>query len=359
MYCFRIRLRLDPRNRIGTDVEELVFADDTGGSGRVALQAHGQHPIPLSEAAQLVLRGEGYASEVEAEKAAARWVLRLRLVFAGSLIGADFGLRGPTQHITPHGLAWLDGLLPTRNGRTAVCLGRLSGFARRPLEKAAAASARAENRLLGGRHPQGTRVLQDVHGTQIYECEPRPAFAEFSLGLIAKRSPERFRAYVAEATEKGVALHEKEQLAFEVFSGSFFEPTVDGRLLTLMIAVEVLTVAGQRDEATTAHIDELIASTQSAALTPEQTEPLVNALRGLKQESINRAGQRLAQTLGSRTYLEQSPLDFFRRCYRVRSQLVHGGHPYPTFDVVNTLGGALELFVRDLLLLAAGLSPSE
>jgi hypothetical protein len=325
MYCFRARLRLDPRNRINVDADELVLADDVAGIGRVVLLARSESPMLLSQAEELVLRGEGYESEVEAEEAASRWVAGLRVALAGSLIGADFGRRGPAQHITPAGLEWLKELLLSTEGSEA---------ARRVAD--------------------GSLVVQDIHGTQIYECEPRPVFAALDLGLLVQRSPERLLRLIGEATEKKMAVHDTEELAFELFSGSFFEPSADGRFLMLMMAVEVLTDPARRGEAATTHVDQLIAATHGAGLGPEETESLVNALGNLKRESINRAGQRLAETLGSRSYLEQSPANFFKQCYGLRSRLVHGNQPYPTFDDVNVQAGALELFVRDLLLLVAG-----
>jgi hypothetical protein len=214
----------------------------------------------------------------------------------------------------------------------------------------------AEHRGQRGCAPRcrGGLVVQDVHGTQIYECEPRPVFAALDLGVLVQRSLDRLLRLIAEATQKKVAVQDTEELAFELFSGSFFEPSADGRFLMLMMAVEVLTVPERRGEAATTHVGQLIAATHGAGLAPEETESLVNAVGNLKRESINRAGQRLAETLGSRLYLEHSPADFFKQCYGLRSRLLHGNQPYPTFDDVNIQAGALELFVRDLLLLVAG-----
>jgi len=104
-YCFRIRLRLGPRSRVGTQADELVFADGADGGERVVLRSHGYPGSPMNDAAQLVLRGDGYATEKDAEEAASRWSAWLRLAFAGSLIGADFGgLLAPRMHFTEHGL---------------------------------------------------------------------------------------------------------------------------------------------------------------------------------------------------------------------------------------------------------------
>ncbi|MFL5960117.1 MAG: hypothetical protein ACJ75G_07645 [Gaiellaceae bacterium] len=359
MYCFRIRIPLDARSRINAEVEEFVLADGSGGGEYVLLKPRDRGVKRMSEAGVVVLLGQRYATAAEAEEAASRWATRLRVAFAGSLIGADFGLRAPAQHITPYGLASLRNLLGARGTRLALFVGRASGALGRILEVGAGLANKLANRLAGSQ-VQGDRILQDVHGTQVFECEPTPIFARWDLGFIVGRSPERFLDFIAQAEEKDISLSEKDELAFELFSGSFFESTADGRFLLLMMAVEALTVQEQRGEAATAHIEHLIAITRTATQLPaDEVDSLVNGIREFKRESISRAGQRLAQTLVNRTYLEREPASFFKQCYRLRSKLVHGETPYPSFEEVNVQAGALELFVRDLLLEAHSLELRE
>lgn len=122
----------------------------------------------------------------------------------------------------------------------------------------------------------------------------------------------------------------------------------------LMMAVEARTVQEPRAEASLALVEQLIGVTRAAGLAHEQTDALVSGLGNLKRESISQAGQRLAETLGGRRYLEELPPQFYKRCYALRSTLVHGNPPYPPFGEVSAYGGALELFVRDLLTLPLG-----
>jgi hypothetical protein len=320
----------------------------------VVLFAHGHTRVPLSQARELVASGEGYATESEAQDAAARWRTRLRFAFAGSLIGADFFTRAPKQHITPHGLDWLREQIRSRNTGPTARLGVLSGYLGRGVEVVAKTLLDAEGLLLAGPQVEGDRVLQDVRGTQVFECEPRPVFASLDFDSLIERSLDLFLQLIAAATAKDVSLNDNEELAFELFSGSFFEPTVDGRLLLLMMAVDARTVQELRAEPLLALLEQFIAATEAAGLAAEESEALVNGLGNLKRESISRAGQRLAETLGGRRYLEELPPQFYKRCYSLRSTLVHGNPPYPSFDEVNTHGGALESFVRDLLTLPLG-----
>jgi hypothetical protein len=117
----------------------------------------------------------------------------------------------------------------------------------------------------------------------------------------------------------------------------------------LMMAIETMLNLQDRDEATSAHVRELISLTQGAALPDSQKQSLLGSLEWMLQESISQSGRRLATTLTSRTYMNQTPQKFFRTCYDLRSRLVHGATPRPDFDSVNTAAAQLELFVGHLL----------
>ncbi|MGC9222250.1 MAG: hypothetical protein ACP5H2_13090, partial [Solirubrobacteraceae bacterium] len=69
----------------------------------------------------------------------------------------------------------------------------------------------------------------------------------------------------------------------------------------------------------------------------------------LLDQSISQAGRRLAQTLGAQTYDGKTPERFFTSCYTVRSHLVHGGVPRPTFTTISGMAAELERFARDLI----------
>lgn len=316
----------------------------------------------MRDAEWLVLRGEGYRTSRLAEEAAALWASRLRIAFAGSLIGADFGgPRGPRSHITPAGLQTIQGMLSGSNGVAARLLRRAYGPTGRALQAAADISSKAAGQLLASarrERQRGRRVLQDVHGTQVFECSPDPLFATWDLDVIVRRSRERLLGLVAEVEEKNVSWSEREELAFDLFSASFFDPSADGRFLMLMMAVETLAHQEQRAAVVVAHIDHLIAATRSSDLAREDRDSLSSTLEELKKESIGRACRRLAKSLGDRTYVDKSPTAFFRSCYDLRSDLVHGRLPRPTFDQINAVAADFERFVSDLLIVPHDLPPS-
>lgn len=47
--------------------------------------------------------------------------------------------------------------------------------------------------------------------------------------------------------------------------------------------------------------------------------------------------------------MDLTPELFFTRCYELRSRLVHGAHPRPTRDVIESHAPHLEQLVSDLL----------
>lgn len=79
---------------------------------------------------------------------------------------------------------------------------------------------------------------------------------------------------------------------------------------------------------------------------------MIGALRWLAKESISQAGKRtVAALLGAREYEGRQPAEFFAHVYQMRSNLVHGNLPYPTFKEVGAIAAPLEVFVSDLLTL--------
>jgi hypothetical protein len=92
--------------------------------------------------------------------------------------------------------------------------------------------------------------------------------------------------------------------------------------------------------------------TKAAELSADEIRSLTSSLQFLKRESTSGAGRRVARKLGNRTYgdpTKEPPAKFFTGCYNLRSSLVHGALPRPTFSEVNGRVAGLELMVSDLL----------
>ena len=262
---------------------------------------------PIKDAEQLALFGHGYASSHEAIEAGQKYQLALMLALARVRVGADFGQRAAKGVYTEHGLKWLEQQI-------------------------------------------GHRVLNGAHGLMVFATDPKPRFAAATAKMVRGTNADAFQLLLLEAIAKRPTLSDREQLSFSLFNASFFQPSADSRFILLVMAIEALIEPKQRSPEAQDHAEELIAKTQQAKLPSTEKDSMLGSLRWLLQESINQAGKRLvAARLGDREYGEMPASKFFSHAYQLRSNLVHGNLPYPTFEQIGSICGPLEVFVSDLL----------
>lgn len=303
MFCFRLPFVM-PKNALLGLTDTQHFLRD--GAQRVWLKSaeEGQR---LCDATSLVLRAEGYATEEEAAREGERWRDVLSRAFARVHLAADFGDRKPFGTLTTAGEAWY-------------------------------------SEQLG--HP----VLGDRPGVTVFVDQPGLRFAATHAEACRRPSEDRNRLVLEEAARLDDRLQPRERLAFDLYSGSFFQPSADSRLLMLTMAVETMLDPQPRSAAAQDHVAALIEATETNDdLTEPERQSLHGSLKWLLDESIGQAGRRLAKTLEPRTYDGKAPAAFFTRCYSMRSALTHGHVPRPDRGDVDLLAAHLETFVGDLL----------
>lgn len=304
-YSFRIRVDRSPTDTIEVAEPELslVAAAETR---RISLK-NKTADEPLKEAQYFVLMGTGYPTEAEAKSAGEAYEAVLMVALAHVRVGADFGYRAAKGSFTSEGLKWLE-------------------------------------------QQHGQRMLNDVHGLMIYTAEPKPRFALSTAKMLRGASKDSFLEAFAAAEKAHPAIDVRARLAFSLFNASFFQPTADSRFLLLVMSIEALIDPAPRSAESQSHVKSLIAATKVAPIPPQERESMLGAIRWLQRESINQAGRRLVEVrLGARQYDGRSAPDFFTHVYQMRSNLVHGNLPYPTFEMVGAVAAPLEVFVSELL----------
>lgn len=304
-YSFRIRFNRSPTDTIQLETSELVVPV-TDQRLSIALRACQDH-LAIRDADQLALVGSGYDSSEEASAAGVQFQNALIVALARVRVGADFGHRAAKGMFTEHGLKWVE-------------------------------------------EQVGQRTLNNVHGLMIFQSDPRPRFASTNATMTRGASPEVFMTAFTETAARNPVIAERDLLAYTLFNASFFQPTSDSRFLLLVMAVEALMKLAPRSADALTLVGALIDQTKASALAVDEKNSILGALCWLRKESISQASRRLVtERLGDRTYGDRTATDFFTYCYRLRSNLVHGKFPAPTFEEIGSAAAPLEVFVSDLL----------
>ncbi len=304
-YSFRLRFLSSTTDTIQTESNEIFLENDSAQSPLRLNNPESDGAILTAK--ELVLTGDGYASENDAKRAGERSQSALMVAFARHRVGADFGLRSPKGSFTDFGLTMLQQEL-------------------------------------------GQRVLNSEHGLMVFATEPKAKFASINATPVRGVDPERLRTAFSNASKANPEFSDREAVAFSCFNASFFRQTADSRLLLLMMAIEALIDLRPRSDAAIAHVESLILQTELAPLSANERASMIGSLRWLSNESISQAGRNLSiERLGARLYKDLPSDKFFTHCYGLRSALVHGSIPYPSFEEVSNTVGHLEVFVADLL----------
>ncbi len=268
---------------------------------------------PLTTSRNWVVRGWGFPDATTAAEAGELWRSILQVAFAKVRIAADFGDRSARGGgFTIAGLEWM-----------------------------------RERSNVSVRSP----ILNDQLGITSFRRFPQPKFASLGSPTLSVTHKIADLQRAVEAAHEAVAAQrpERERVAYDLFSASFFTRDSDVRFLLLMMACETLIELNDRNPRVREHVDVLIALTKEADLSRADTDSVVGTLRWLYKESIGQGGRRLASRLEPRRYMDETPAKFFTRCYTMRSALVHVHTERPSAVEVGRRAATLEVFVQHLL----------
>jgi hypothetical protein len=303
-FSFRIRFTLPDQERINVDEDSWELLQEDQRLGSVSLTTVGGGPI--RESTELVLRGRGYSDDDTARAAAETVRDLVTIAFARARVAADFGDRAPTSMFFDAGL-----------------------------------------KMLEAQH--GARVLNDVHGVQVYQSDPTPRFARVSAKPQVGRSAQRVKTCVEELIPKMPRLEGKVRTAYDLYAASFRVGRLEARFLLLMVALETFIDRQPRSEEAQELVAWFLEQVDETDVSVPEKESLRGSLRWMMDESIGQAGRRLASTLADHRYADMEPDRFFTKCYEVRGKLVHGDMIGDQVEGVTALVAPLETFVGDLI----------
>lgn len=305
-YDFRLRFNFPEAYRIASDVEELeLFASPLGDRIRLRSAVTG---TPIKDHPRVAVLGGPYASEAQARGAAEQSKRALLYWAIERRVGIDFGDGKQRSVVTNEGLAWLQ-------------------------EK------------------HGCPFRNDLHGIDVYEHIDNLRFASVNakaeVGKSTRNLIQTFQREFLNARQ----LSEKKILASEIYASSFFDISARSRFITLVTAVEALLEPLRRPDEVQTLVTELEAKVRQSAIDGPTKESIIGSLQWVRDESIGQSGRVLARRLLSHEQFEgQSSADFFTRCYKLRSDIVHrgviSGEPADMLQLANAMGA----FVAKLLI---------
>jgi len=300
-YGFRLRVNLSSAHTLISDDAELSL-EVPGWARPLTVSAIGAEKI--RDAAQLALRSGGYATEDQAREAANRVREALHAACAIHRVAVDTG-----------------------NDRASLQLSRVF---RQQLESDA-------ERESG----EPVQILSDVHGIIVFDEDRRPLFfggqATGVLGKPVAPVLETLGEQLAKDTEQPPALI----LALELFNWSPFEKSARARFVTIVTSLEVVADRETRSSDSLAHLDQLLALTQSNKALGPDADNLCSALNQLRAESIGSACKRLVARYG-----QSGDQELWDGCVALRHKVVHGGL---SSDAVAAHVNDLEAVVRRVL----------
>ena len=264
-------------------------------------------PLPISEARDFIIFGKGFPDTESAQRVANEMYSKLARAFASIGIGVDFGDRRPEIKFSSEG------------------------------------EARFQEST--GRVPRGGERLK----VGMESLKPHTAFVTIRLEASKASHIEQFnKAMEFESTS--LEISEEERIAFVLYGAAAFATDPEARFMLLMMALETRIESKLRDGLALEMIDKFIGDVNSSVeLETRERNSILGSLRHLRKESISEAGQSLVRGIGSDNYDGKSAEDFFKVCYQVRSDVVHGNFPRPKIDEIRHLAANLEILVGHLI----------
>jgi hypothetical protein len=192
------------------------------------------------------------------------------------------------------------------------------------------------------------RVEPDHLGITIYSDDPKPTFVRMNVKAVVSSTAQSWVDDLVDSVGRYSFKSPNSETATGIYAISHFVGRAVARFLLLFVSLEALLEPTPRSEKARAHIDSLIAVTQSSDLTKEEKSAIASQLGFLRQASIAQTGREIAKVrLAGRKYLEKDPEEFFRYAYLIRNDIVHSAEIDPT--TLQNLLDEMDHFVADIL----------
>jgi hypothetical protein len=263
----------------------------------------------LSSAPRLALRGDGYATEAEAQHDGELWLDLVSIALVDMMIGHDLRPAGPRSFFSEFALN----------------------------------AARDAD--------PGHQHFGEHTGVFVFASNPPALFNEISATGVASKRGVDLQSRAVAAHAKGIRLDERLKLARDLYGAAMFLTSDEARFIALVTAVESLIEQPMRPEVEIRLLELFVAQVQAAEdLDGEDRERLANGLRALKRQSIISSGKLLAAAVGDKEYLGRKAPEFWGYSFRLRSSMSHGTLGSAEVHKLREASPAMQLYFHDLFL---------
>jgi hypothetical protein len=309
-FDFRVRFNFGQQDHINEPAEQIVVAEDEGGSQ--LLLKSGESGVAIKDRSAAALFGGPYDSE-EAARTAAERARRALLIWAvRERVGIDLGDGKRRGGLTNHGREYFEAQL-------------------------------------------GVPIRDDVHGVDVFAHRENQRFFKINMSASVGKSSTTFVEMVAKHFSQPLDLSEKQVVAGELYCSSFFDVSFRSRFITLVTAIEALIETQPRTREAVDLVDQLVNAVIAANIDEATRSAIKGSLQWLRRESIGQGGRRLtSDLLSGREYDARQPEKFFSFCYELRSEILHDGRVHDQSIDIHEAANTLSRFVADLLLASFG-----
>lgn len=315
-YMFRLRFRVEGGALVDEE-SSSVEIDLPESEGTVQLSA--QREDSLKEASWHLLKGEGYETEEEALEAGERFreILQYYPVIKRG-IHVDVGDDEPT------------------------------GQASDPLKEGVKKRAKERGKQV--------EIYDPVHGLDVYPEQPQPVVWDMHFEATVEQPPgPNSKEIIPDLYESDLDMDERSSLACSLYSAAQIEESSRATFLFLVTAIESLLDLAEKSEDAVSLVEGFIEEVKQSSLDSKERDSLLGSLGWLKKESITQTGMQIVEDhLEGREYDGIEAGEFFRKCYGIRSDLLHKGRPDDASVRIPSLANTLDDLVADLLTSVCG-----
>lgn len=306
MYSFRFKFQLDSGLYLVSDEHEVLLTDSPSEKVVFRAELTGQ---AIEESRVLVVRGDRYVDESSAWTAYWRWSAAVKLSFAKHGIGADFGAQ-PYGQVDERG-----------------------------------------NVIEDVEWGTGGRVIADDHIPMVFRTEPMASFSSVSAVNAMKGvyAEEVLKAMREEAATERAPLPRNVHLALDLFGRAQGLGMPEAKLVMLVTAVEAVIESAPRADEVVAVVKAANAAIRKSDLPADMKSKLGSEVGRAKNKSITESGKELFESKSVWSPEGESAGDFWVRCYKLRSAIVHGTETTDDAAEISVRAAQAELVVGSLL----------